>query len=198
MSACKSGIGTVFGRCECECGGSIRPIGRIVDHNSPLGTRTVVRGQEFCSVDLGIFAVSQAPISMVANLVDRLAIGFHGLCSSTDCIRPIGRCNRWAACHRAIVAVIGIVVAVERFAVAFVAIGCHWSSSSNRIALASGSNRPMTTAMEPPTIVVYYNRPANRATDTSWALVGIDSCRWFDAYQGTSMLEWLHHSCLVA
>lgn len=191
MSAYKSCTGMVSGQCGCEYGGSIHLNAKIVDRNFPLGMHMVVHVLAFCWDDLDIYVVSQAPISMVMSLVDRLAIGFHVLCSSMDCIRPIE--------HR-IHSVAFVIVAFARFAVAFVAIGCHWSSSSSRIALVLESIHPvrMMMATAPPMIVVYCSQPVNLAIDTSWALVDIDSCRWFDAYQVTSLLEWLHHSWLVA
>lgn len=91
MTAYKCDIGMVFARYECECDASIHQIVKIVDRNSQLGTHMVARERAFYSDDLDICAVSLAPISLVTILVGILAIKFHGLCWSMDCIRPIER-----------------------------------------------------------------------------------------------------------
>lgn len=131
---------------------------------------------------------------MAMNPVGILVIEFHDLCSSMDCIRPTVHCSQFLASN-----VVVIVIELEHFALAFVVDVRHLSRSSQRIVLALELNRqpliPMATA--PPTIAVYCNRPVNQAIDISSVLVDIDSYRSFDAFQGTLMLEWMHHNWLV-
>lgn len=166
----------------------IYQIVKIVDHNFQLDMRRGARVRVFCLDDLDICAVSLAPISMVTSPAGILAIKFHDLCWSMDCIQPIVHCmQQLFACH-------ALPIDFAVVAVAFVVNENHLNSSSMKIVPALGSNRQqMRTATAQPTTVavaVYYNRPVNRAIGISLAHAGIDSDRSFDACPMTLTLEW--------